>query len=73
MNLKQFVEQNDFSTGASLPKGDTYISVNAEIKEIETPMNMNYRESVAWQLGYGIGFKQGYEKAQEEKNNETHT
>ncbi len=35
-NLKQFVEQNDFSTGTSLPKGDTFISVNAEIKEIET-------------------------------------
>jgi hypothetical protein len=37
-NLKQFVEQNDFSTGASLPKGDTFISVNADIKEIETEL-----------------------------------
>jgi ribosomal protein S6 len=35
-NLKQFVENNDFTTGTSLPKGDTFLSVNAEIKEIET-------------------------------------
>jgi len=32
-----------------------------QIQTIEQPMNMNYRESVAWQLGYGQGFKAGYE------------
>jgi hypothetical protein len=35
-NLKQFVENNDFSTGTSLPKGDTFVSINAEITEVET-------------------------------------
>jgi hypothetical protein len=25
---------------------------------IEQPMNMNYRESYAWQLGYNEGWKQ---------------
>ena len=25
---------------------------------IEEPMNMNYRESIAWQKGYDMGWKQ---------------
>ena len=29
-----------------------------ETQTIETPMNMSYRESYAWQLGYDIGWKQ---------------
>ena len=35
-NLKDFVEKKDFNQGESLPKGDTVISVNAEVTEIET-------------------------------------
>jgi hypothetical protein len=30
-----------------------------EEQTIEQPMNMNYREAVAWQLGYGKGFIAG--------------
>jgi len=35
-NLKDFVEKKDFTSGESLPKGDTFLSVNAEATEIET-------------------------------------
>ena len=34
--LKDFVENKNFTAGESLPKGDTYINVSAEVKEIET-------------------------------------
>ena len=30
-------------------------------QEIEQPMQMNYRESYAWQLGYEMGWKQAKE------------
>jgi len=35
-NLKDFIENKNFTSGESLPKGDTYISTNAEVKEVET-------------------------------------
>lgn len=34
-NLKEFCENKNFSTGESLPEGDTYINVDAEVKETE--------------------------------------
>jgi hypothetical protein len=37
------------------------------MEEIETPMKMNYRESVAWQLGYGTGWKQAQDEIAELK------
>jgi hypothetical protein len=36
MKLSDFIKDKDFTSGESLPKGDTFISVNAEIEEIQT-------------------------------------
>lgn len=36
------------------------------IDVIEIPMNMNYREAYAWQLGYDMGWKQALENKTKE-------
>lgn len=33
--------------------------------KVETPMKMNYEESLAWQLGWDKGYKAGYNQALE--------
>lgn len=38
------------------------------MEQIEKPMNMNYRESYAWQLGYAEGWKQAKEEEKEKHN-----
>ena len=35
-SLKNFIKDKEFGAGESLPKGDTYLSTNAEVKEVET-------------------------------------
>ena len=35
-NLKEFVADKNFSSGETLPEGDTYLPVTAEVKEVET-------------------------------------
>lgn len=39
------------------------VRINA-VESIETPMEMSYRESYAWQLGW----EEGYRTAKEEEN-----
>lgn len=39
-------------------------------KIIEKPMNMNYRESYAWQLGYNEGWKQCKESLDQDKKDD---
>lgn len=34
--LKDFIKDKEFGAGESLPKGDTYLNTNAEVKEVET-------------------------------------
>ena len=35
-SLKDFIKDKEFGAGESLPKGDTFINTNAEVKEVET-------------------------------------
>lgn len=73
-NLKDFVEKKEFNQGEALPKGDTYISINAEVAEIET--EFEGKKKIRYQIKdsgktYYVGVKvmEGIKEAIKEGNN----
>ena len=50
-NLKDFVKDKNFTSGESLPKGDTFITVNAEVKE--SPTEYEGKPKMRWEIKEG--------------------
>lgn len=59
-NLREFVAERSFSSGESLPEGDTFIPVLSDVKEVETEYEgkKRIRYQITWEgKTYYVGSK----------------